>query len=108
MLSMTVATTTTRASRLWYPTLVLLMDILVLTPKLVLRGKQTVLEYVEKHPKATKVSTDSTVFVNLKQDIGDNKPTAKQDKSHLIYVLLELLKLLGLGTVMKSALCSMG
>jgi hypothetical protein len=84
------------------PTWIVLLDFAFLTPKLVLRGKQVVLEYVTKHPESTSVSVDSSVIRDLKTELR-NKPALKQDRWHVVYVVLEALKLVGLSILIKKA-----
>lgn len=68
-------------SPLILPTLILFLDVAFLTPKSVLRGKQTVLEYVTTHPEASKVPMDSPIVQELQDELA-----ASQDKWHVVYV----------------------
>lgn len=77
------------------PTLILLVEMIYLTPKLVLRGKQVVHEHVKKNPTTAKVGFDSVVFQNLDHELK-GIPMAKTDKTHIVYVVLELIKLCSL------------
>lgn len=88
------------------PTAVLACDILFLTPKLVLRGKQVIYEFVKNNEiTASKLSTDSLVFQELEDEM-QGKPIARQDKWHIVYVFLECVKLSGLVSLIGNALSS--
>jgi hypothetical protein len=91
-----------RGTSFWLiiPSLVLLLDVAFLTPQLVLRGKQIVLEYAITNPKATKVPEDSAIVQNLVQELKGKHP-ARKDKWHVIYVILEGVKVLSLSMLIK-------
>ena len=81
-------------------TMVLILDMVWLTPKLVHRGKQVVYQHVKTHGGA-KVDTTSQQFVTLEEELK-GIPFAKQDKGHIVYVMLELVKMICLFVFMKS------
>jgi hypothetical protein len=90
------------SSCLVIPTLVLLLDVAFLTPQLVLRGKQIVLEYATTYPEATKVPEDSPVVQDLVKELKGKHP-ARKDLWHVIYVVLEAVKVFTLSMLIKKA-----
>ena len=76
-----------------------------LTPKLVERGKQVVYQYLKdqkgREDAATKKVLSSTQFIILHNQMK-TQDIPKEDKTHILYVVLELVKLLGLGQCLVS------
>jgi hypothetical protein len=77
------------------PTAILALDVLFLTPKLVRRGKEVVYQHVKTHGGA-KVGTDSAEFEALEKELEGQVLLAKTDKWHVVYIVLELVKIIGL------------
>jgi hypothetical protein len=81
------------------PTAMLGFNVLFLTPKLVHRGKQVVYQHVKTHGGA-KLGTDSAEFEALEKELlldgGGQAVFAKTDKWHVVYIVLELVKIIGL------------
>lgn len=90
-------------------TSILALDMVWLTPKLVHRGKQVVYQYI-KHQKgndaAAKEVLSSKEFLMLKEEMG-TQDVLKKDKTHVLYVLLEVVKLFGLGQLVISLASSL-
>ena len=80
-------------------TLILAVDVLWLTPKLVHRGKQVVYQYLKAEGKReTLVSSKEFLLLEKEMMMGQkNTSTSKKDKTHVLYVVLECIKLLILG-----------
>jgi hypothetical protein len=77
------------------PTAVLGVNVLFLTPKLVRRGKQVVYQHIKTHGGA-KLGTDSAEFEALEKELEGEAMLAKTDKWHVVYIVLESLKIIGL------------
>lgn len=89
------AINTACAYYLGFSTLILLVEVLFLTPKLVRRGKQVVYQHVKTHGGA-KVDTDnSPIFAALERDF-QGQTFEKTDRWHIVYVVLEFIKMIGL------------
>ena len=83
-------------------TIALIIEVVVLTPKLVHRGKQVVYQHIKQlHEEGAagrsgaKVAIDSTEFIALDREMKGAK-FQKQDKGHVVYIVLELVKLVGI------------
>ena len=91
-------------------TSILALDMVWLTPKLVHRGKQVVYQYI-KHQKgndaAAKEVLSSKEFIMLKEEMGTQDIILKKDNTHVLYVLLEVVKLFGLGQLVISLASSL-
>lgn len=77
------------------PTAILGMNVLFLTPKLVRRGKQVVYQHVKTHGGA-KRGTESAEFEALEKELEGQTVFAKTDKWHVVYIVLESVKIIGL------------
>jgi hypothetical protein len=75
-------------------TAILGFNVLFLTPKLVRRGKQVVYQHVKTHGGA-KLGTDSAEFEALEKEL-EGIVFAKTDKWHIVYIVLESVKIIGL------------
>jgi hypothetical protein len=75
-------------------TAILGFNVLFLTPKLVRRGKQVVYQHVKTHGGA-KLGTDSAEFEALEKEL-EGVVFAKTDKWHIVYIVLESVKIIGL------------
>ena len=85
-------------------TLILAVDVLWLTPKLVHRGKQVVYQYLKAEGKReTLVSSKEFLLLEKEMMMGQNTLTSKKDKTHVLYVALECIKLLILGQLVVSS-----
>jgi hypothetical protein len=80
--------------------MVLLLDVGFLTPQLVLRGKQIVLEHATTtNPEAP---VHSTIVQELEKELKGKNP-ARKEKWHVIYVVLEAVKVFSLFMLIKRA-----
>ena len=90
-------------------TLILAVDVIWLTPKLVHRGKQVVYQYLKGEGKRETLVSSSKEFLLLEKEMmmGQNTSTSKEDKTHVLYVALECIKLLLLGRLVVSSASSL-
>ena len=90
-------------------TLILAVDVIWLTPKLVHRGKQVVYQYLKAEGKRETLVSSSKEFLLLEKEMmmGQNTSTSKEDKTHVLYVALECIKLLLLGRLVVSLASSL-
>ena len=90
-------------------TLILAVDVIWLTPKLVHRGKQVVYQYLKAEGKRETLVSSSKEFLLLEKEMmmGRNTSTSKEDKTHVLYVALECIKLLLLGQLVVSSASSL-
>ena len=84
-------------------TLILALDVIWLTPKLVLRGKQVVYRHILKEGGLN--MKDSLEFQALDKEMKTQK-FEKKDKWHVVYVVLEFIKVIGLGNFILSKIKS--
>jgi len=89
-------------------TVILALDVIWLTPKLVYRGKQVVYLYL-KSQGGSEIEEIllSTEFKKIEKEMMHQTTPLKKDKSHIIYVVLEFIKLLGLGHLVVSLATSL-
>ena len=89
-------------------TVILALDVIWLTPKLVYRGKQVVYLYLKSQVgRENEEALTSTEFKMIEKEIMHQTTPLKKDKTHIIYVLLELIKLFGLGHLLVSLATSL-
>ena len=90
-------------------TLILAVDVIWLTPKLVHRGKQVVYQYLKGEGKRETLVSSSKEFLLLEKEMmmGQNTSASEEDKTHVLYVALECIKLLLLGRLVVSLASSL-
>ena len=90
-------------------TLILAVDVIWLTPKLVHRGKQVVYQYLKAEGKRETLVSSSKEFLLLEKEMmmGQNTSASEEDKTHVLYVALECIKLLLLGRLVVSSASSL-
>ena len=89
-------------------TVILALDVIWLTPKLVYRGKKVVYLYLKSQKgRENEEALTSTEFKMIEKEMMHQTTPLKKDKTHIIYVLLELIKLFVLGHLLVSLATSL-
>ena len=89
-------------------TVILALDVLCLTPKLVYRGKQVVYLYLKSQGgRENEEVLASTEFKKIEKEMKHQTTPLKKDKTHILYVALEFIKVLGLGHLVVSLATSL-
>lgn len=89
-------------------TVILALDVIWLTPKLVYRGKQAVYLYLKSQGgRDNEEVLASTEFKMMDKEMKHQTIPLKKDKTHIIYVACEFIKLLGLGHLVVSLATSL-
>ena len=89
-------------------TVILALDVIWLTPKLVYRGKQVVYLYLKSQGgRENEEILVSTEFKMTGKEMKHQTTSLKKDRTHVLYVALEFIKLLGLGHLVVSLATSL-
>lgn len=116
-----VAATTTRLVSVAFavPTTILVADVLFLTPRLAKQAKYAVYDYLcatngknkkndnaNFHEPSPTSSTNSAAFLALQEELNGQPVAKKKGKWHVVYVVLELCKVIGLSIAILGQLAS--
>jgi len=88
-------------------TVILALDVIWLTPKLVYRGKQVVYLYLKSQVGRENEEALTSEFKMIEKEIMHQTTPLKKDKTHVLYVVGEFIKLLGLGHLVVSLATSL-
>jgi len=78
-------------------TVILALDVIWLTPKLVYRGKQVVYLYLKSQKGRENEEALTSEFKKIEKEMKHQTTPLKKDRTHVLYVVGECIKLLGLG-----------